>query len=151
MQETAITIWGAKILVIGYGRIGKAVAARLRALGADVTVSARTPSDLAWIRVNGYTPALTGELDDTLSGYDVIVNTVPARILGEQRLSEIADTSLCLDLASKPGGIDFPAAARLGVRAMWALSLPGEVAPTTSGMIIRDTVYNILREQGVMT
>lgn len=149
MQDTAITIWGADILVIGYGRIGKALANRLKALGANVTVSARSPEDIAWIRVAGLTPALTSSLDGTLSQYDVIVNTVPAHVLGEQRLMEIREDSLCLDLASKPGGIDFPVAAKLGVRAMWALSLPGEVAPKTSGMIIRDTVYNILREQGV--
>lgn len=146
MQETAVTVWRSKILVIGYGRIGKTLSRRLRALGADVTVSARSAEDMAWISVDGMTAAETAKLDGTLGRYDVIVNTVPARVLGEKRLKEISADSLCLDLASKPGGIDFNAAAKLGVRAMWALSLPGEVAPTTSGEIIRDTVYNILKD-----
>lgn len=149
MQETAVTVWRSKILVIGYGRIGKTLSRRLSALGAEVTVAARSASDLAWIRVDGMHAVQTAELDGALGGYDIIVNTVPARVLGETRLSEIPEDSLCLDLASKPGGIDFTAAAKLGVRAMWALSLPGEVAPTTSGQIIRDTVYNILAERGV--
>lgn len=52
-----------------------------------------------------------------------------------------------MDLASKPGGLDFAAAAKLGIKAIWALSLPGEVAPTSSGAIIRDTIYNILEER----
>jgi dipicolinate synthase subunit A len=60
---------------------------------------------------------------------------------------ELRDDALCLDLASKPGGMDFAAASRLGVRAIWALSLPGEVAPESAGAIIRDTIYNILEEQ----
>ena len=48
-----------------------------------------------------------------------------------------------------PAGVDFEAAARLGVRAIWALSLPGRVAPVTAGRSIRNTIYNILRELGV--
>lgn len=148
MQETAVTIWNAKILVLGFGRIGKLLSHRLRALGADVTATARTPSDLAWIRAYGYAATETSQIDGTLGGYDVIVNTVPARVMNEARLREVAPECVCLDLASKPGGMDFTAASRLGVRAMWALSLPGEVAPTTSGAIIRDTIYNILRENG---
>jgi dipicolinate synthase subunit A len=46
--------------------------------------------------------------------------------------------------------MDFAAASKLGVKAMWALSLPGEVAPVTSGAIIRDTIYNVLNEKGVL-
>ncbi|MDR0839597.1 MAG: dipicolinate synthase subunit DpsA [Oscillospiraceae bacterium] len=150
MQETAVTVWRARILVVGFGRIGKILCHRLRGLGAHVTASARTPADAAWIRAYGYTPEETGKLDGRLSGYDVIVNTVPARVMNARRLAEVGADCLCLDLASKPGGLDFTAASKLGVRAMWALSLPGEVAPATSGAIIRDTVYNILTEKGVM-
>ena len=29
---------------------------------------------------------------------------------------------------------------------VWALSLPGKVAPTTSAEFIKNTIYNILRE-----
>ena len=53
-----------------------------------------------------------------------------------------------MDLASKPGGVDMEAASRLGVRVIWALSLPGKVAPVTAGKIIRDTIYHILNELG---
>lgn len=150
MQETAITVWCAKVLVIGFGRIGKVLCHRLRGLGADVTATARTPADFAWIRAYGYSCADTSQLDGTLGQYDVVVNTVPSRVMHEARLAELAPDCLCMDLASKPGGLDFAAASKLGVRAMWALSLPGEVAPVTSGAIIRDTVYNILAERGLV-
>lgn len=150
MEETPITLCHSRCLVIGYGRIGKALCHRLKGLGADVTASARSAADLAWIRAFGYTPVKTAELDGNLADYDVVVNTVPFRVFGEQRLREVKADCLCLDLASKPGGIDFAAASSLGVKAMWALSLPGEVAPATSGVIIRDTIYNILSERGLM-
>lgn len=148
MEETPITLCGAKCLVIGFGRIGKILCSRLRGMCADVTASARRCEDIAWIKALGYKAENTQQLDGRLRDYDIIINTVPARIMGQERLSELKKGCLCLDLASKPGGVDFAAASRLGVKAVWALSLPGEVAPVTSGAIIRDTVYNILAEKG---
>ena len=38
------------------------------------------------------------------------------------------------------------AAAALGVRVIWALSLPGKVAPVSSGRYIKDTVYHLMDE-----
>ncbi|MGI6030260.1 MAG: hypothetical protein ACOX7F_02015 [Eubacteriales bacterium] len=40
------------------------------------------------------------------------------------------------------------AAARLGRRCVWALSLPGRVAPVTSGLFIKETICNLLEERG---
>ena len=48
-----------------------------------------------------------------------------------------------------PAGVDFDAAARLGTRVIWALSLPGKVAPVTAGRSIKNTIDNILHELGV--
>jgi dipicolinate synthase subunit A len=45
--------------------------------------------------------------------------------------------------------VDFEKARDLGVKAIWALSLPGKVAPLTAAEFIRDTVYNIMDELGV--
>ena len=52
-----------------------------------------------------------------------------------------------IDLASKPGGIDFSAAAMLNLKVIWALSLPGKVAPVTSGEIIKTAIFNIINEE----
>ncbi len=149
MEELPITIHGARVLVLGYGRVGRAAAGRFAALGAKVSVAARKYADLAWAEAEGYTAERIGELEPWLCGYDLIVNTAPARLLGEKELSGLKPGCLVIDLASRPGGVDFEAAAALGVKAIWALSLPGKVAPVSSGRYIRDTVYNILRELGV--
>jgi dipicolinate synthase subunit A len=149
MEETPITVCHANCLVIGFGRIGKILCHRLRGLGANVTATARNYADLAWIRAYCYEAEETGNIDALLPKFDVVINTVPARVLGENRLRKLRQGCLCLDLASKPGGMDFTAASKLGIKAVWALSLPGEVAPVTSGAIIRDTIYNILGEKGV--
>lgn len=150
IRETPRTLLGSRALVIGHGRIGRLLAHRLQALGCHVAVSSRKYADMAWCRAYGYGALNTEKLEEHLGDFDMVVNTVPAPVLGEDRLRLLNPGCLCMDLASKPGGVDFSAAARLGIHAVWALSLPGESAPTTAGEIIRDTIYNILREQEAM-
>ena len=146
MEELPTTLYDARVLVIGYGRIGKILASRLRGLGARVTVSARSYRDLAWIETMGYQGERTDQLEGWLCNYDLIVNTVPAPVLGRRHLEDLAPECLVIDLASAPGGVDLQAASDLGVKAVRALSLPGKVAPVTSGRIIRDTIYHMLQE-----
>ena len=62
-------------------------------------------------------------------------------------LKHVSRDSLIIDLASKPGGVDFDTAGKLGLKVVWALSLPGKIAPVTSGEIIACTVLNILKER----
>ncbi|MGE4353684.1 MAG: dipicolinate synthase subunit DpsA [Oscillospiraceae bacterium] len=150
IRETPKTLLGSRALVIGYGRIGKTLASRLKDMGVRVAVSSRKYQDMAWCRVFGFEALDTRALEGNLGNFDMVINTVPAPVLDENRLRELKEEALCMDLASKPGGVDFSAAAQLGVHAIWALSLPGEVAPVTAGEIIRDTIYNILREKELM-
>ena len=149
MEELPITLHGARVLVIGYGRLGRVLADRLAGLKARVSVAARRYADLAWAENCGYGVEHTGQLAGWLCGYDLVVNTVPVRVLREAELADLKPGCLVIDLASKPGGVDFDAAARLGVKAFWALSLPGKVAPVTAGKSIKTTIYNILTELGV--
>jgi dipicolinate synthase subunit A len=146
MEELPTTLFGTRVLVIGFGRLGKLLAHRLKGLGARVTVSARNYGDLAWIESYGYWSEHTEQLDGWLGGYQLVINTVPARVLDGARLHDLDPGTLVIDLASRPGGVDFEAAAAQGIKVIWALSLPGKVAPVTSGKIIRDTIYHILQE-----
>ena len=146
MEEMPITIHDSKCLVTGFGRVSKMLCRDLAALGGQVTVCVRKYSDLAWIKALGYTPVHISALDKVISSFDVVFNTVPAVILSENLLSRLKKDCLCIDLASKPGGVDFETAGRLGIKTVWALSLPGKVAPLTSGCIIKDTILNILTE-----
>lgn len=149
MEELPITLHGARVLVIGFGRVGRLTAHRFHALGARVSVAARKWSDLAWAEAYGYVPERLEQLDGGLCAYDLVVNTAPARVLDAARLEQLEPDCLVIDLASRPGGVDLEAAARLGLRVIWALSLPGKVAPVTAGSVLRDTICHILCELGV--
>ncbi len=106
MEELPITLQGAHTLVLGNGRIGSLLAAKLAALGAHVTVSARSPRDFARIEAAGHSSLHTRFLAGHLTGFDLVINTVPARVLGAAELAELPERCLLLDLASKPGGAD---------------------------------------------
>lgn len=149
MEETPITLHGSKCLVLGFGRIGKLLAKMLVGLGAKVTCTARKCHDLAWINSYGYNAIYTDSIANNTTDIDIIFNTIPYKVLNADILSKINKDCLIIDLASKPGGVDFEAAAALRLRVIWALSLPGKVAPVTAGEIIKATVVNILNELGV--
>ena len=149
MEEMPITIHGARVLILGFGRVGRALAPRLQALGARVTVAARRYEAMAWAESMGLGAERLDDLGAWLWGCDLVVNTIPALVLGERELTLIRQDCLILDLASKPGGVDYPAAERLGRRVVWALSLPGKTAPASAGAAIRDTVYHMLEERGL--
>ena len=148
MEQLPITIHGARVLVVGFGRVGRVVAQRMAALGARVSVAARRYESLAWARAMGYGAEKTGQLAGWLCSYDLVVNTVPALVLGEAELADLRPDCLVLDLASRPGGVDPQAAERLGRKVIHALSLPGKVAPVTAGAAIQSTIYNMLHELG---
>ena len=135
--------------LLGFGRLGKLTAHRMHALGARVSVAARKWADLAWAEAYGYVPEHIGHLDGYLCPYDLVVNTVPAPVLGAAELGELKKESLVIDLASLPGGVDLGAAERLGVKAVRALSLPGKVAPATAAAALRTAICHILNELGV--
>jgi len=147
LTHSPITIWDSDILICGFGRIGKMLAERLRALGARVAVSARKPGDFAYIRAMGCEALDTRKLGAELGRFNTIINTIPARILGCERLAQVSPDALIIDLASRPGGVDFEAARAMDLNVLWALGLPADTAPATAGKIIKETLLNILCER----
>ena len=139
------TIAGARCLVVGFGRIGKILARMLKALGAEVTVSARSSTDRAYISALGYDFVNTEKLTE-IRGYNIVFNTVPKLIFDRELLENTDCDTLLIDLASLPGGVDFDAASALRIDAQRALSLPGKCAPKTAGEIIKTTVFRMIEE-----
>lgn len=146
IQETPRTLHDSNILIMGFGRIGKVLAKMLQGLGANVYCEARKREDIAWIRAFGYKPVYIDELEMCLSSMEVIINTIPFQILDRKRIDFLRDDCLIIDLASYPGGVDLQAAKDRNIKAIWALSLPGKVAPITSAEYIKETIDNIIRE-----
>lgn len=146
IENTNKIIHGSEILILGFGRIGKVLARKLAGLSAKVTCAARKDEDIAWIQAYGHKATNINGLGENLKLYDIIINTVPHIILNEERLKYIKKDCLLIDLASNPGGIDKKAVKDNKLKFVWALSLPGKVAPITTAEFIKDTIYNIIKE-----
>lgn len=145
MKNYEGTISGSKCFVCGFGRIGKLIANMLKALNADVTVSARNSKDFAYIKALGYKAVNTEKLKN-IKGYDLVFNTVPVIIFNSELLMNTDQDTIIIDLASLPGGVDFEVAEKLKIDAIRALSLPGKCSPKSAGEIIKNTVFNIIKE-----
>ena len=147
LRRRTRTLWGANILLPGFGPVGQALGVRLAALGASVTVCARRPQQRALAESLGLRAAPLAALEGLAPTFDTVVNTIPAPVLTEGVLARLRPVSLVIDLASKPGGTDFAAAKRLGHTAIHALSLPAACAPDTAGEAVARTVLAILQER----
>ena len=141
------TLWGSAVLLLGFGPVGQAVGTRLAALGAQVTVAARRPAQRAQAESLGMQGVELARLARLAPAFDTVVNTIPAQVLTAPVLARLRPGSLIVDLASRPGGTDFDAAARCGHKAIHALSLPAACAPETAGEIVARTVREMLRER----
>ncbi len=146
IANTNKILHGSNVLVLGFGRIGKVLARKLAGLSTKVTCAARKEEDLAWIKAYGHKATNINLIGKNLSEFDVIINTVPQMILTAEKMEYVKPECLLIDLASNPGGIDKKAAKEKGLQLVWALALPGKVAPTTTAEFIKDTIYNILKE-----
>lgn len=147
MVSGATQLSGSKSLVLGFGRCGAVLADKLRCLGADVTVMERTEKSRARAAAYGL-----GCTDFTKTGfawgaYEYIFNTVPAPVLSETELRQCSKAVTIIDLASKPGGVDYAAAEQLGIQAKLCPGLPGKYAPKTAGEILaKELVYFIEKD-----
>ncbi|MBQ5584627.1 MAG: dipicolinate synthase [Ruminiclostridium sp.] len=146
MEQMPFTLHSARVLVLGFGRVGKLTAHRMRALGARVTVAAADYGDLAWAAAYNYESIRLEELACELGGFQLIVNTIPAQVLDARRLAWVDPAVFILDLASAPGGVDLIRGEELGLHILQAPGLPGRTAPVTAAAAIRDSIYHILWE-----
>ena len=132
-------LMGSQIRICGFGRIGRLLARKLAALGAHVTVAARSREAHALCHILGYPSENTAHLP-ALSRFDAVVNTVPACILPDA--AGARPDCMLLELASSPGG--FGEAARAHPGYVPARGLPGIYAPRAAAACIRDMILQTL-------
>ena len=130
-----------RVLVSGFGRIGKLLALELRAQGAEVSVLSGSETGRAWARALGFEPGG--------GGFDAVLNTAPARIFAPDSLAALRG-ALYVELASAPGGCLPQEAEAAGLRHVAAPGLPGKFAPEAAGRALCRCVCSILEERGML-
>lgn len=155
MENMECSIFSCKAAVLGYGRIGKLLAEKIKYLGANVTVCARKTSDLVWADSRGFNTHTIKYVNSIsslykLKEYDVIFNTVPCRILDEYFASELSPDSLIIDLASEPCGIDEKTVEKYALKYKKISGIPGKYAPVSAGKIIAQTIKMIIEMEEML-
>mgnify|MGYP005769637857 FL=1 len=147
IENTQVNVHGSKIMILGFGRVGKTLAKKLDGLSAKITVVSKEEEELAWAEVYGYTNVQLNKIEDVIKDYDVIVNTIPHIILQGDILQKINKDTLLLDLASGEGGINKEEAQENKINLIKALGIPGKISPITTAKILKETIYEILEEK----
>lgn len=147
INETEETLFGSRCLVLGYGKVAKTLSSYLGCFGAKVTIAARKETDRVLAAINSFNTIELNELISNVENFDIIINTIPAKIIDSSILKRIRNQSLIIDLASKPGGVDFKEAETLGKKVIWALGLPGKVAPKTAAEYIFKYIIETIYER----
>jgi dipicolinate synthase subunit A len=144
IQNTDITIHGSECIVLGLGRCGMSLARTLHAIGARVKVGVRGSAYKARVFEMGLESFDIEDLDQYVRNADLIFNTIPALIITSSVLAQVPHDVVIIDLASKPGGVDYTFAEKRGIKAILAPSLPGIVAPKTAGRILARTITQLM-------
>lgn len=145
LEELPVTLNGLPVLIIGMGRIGTALAMILKGFGADITAAVRNATGAAKAEILGIKSVC---IRDMGADWQLVFNTAPELVLKTEQLEKYPPDTLFIDLASRPGGIDFDSAAALGKKVIWALGVPGKTAPVSAGIIVAATISGILDERG---
>jgi dipicolinate synthase subunit A len=132
IENTAFTIHGASICIVGQGNIGTVLTRTLVALGARITVAARNPVQRAMAYTLGAASIPLEQLQEKAAGFDIICSTVPAPVVTASVIDQLPQHALVIDLSAPPGGCDLAHARRTGRGGIWARAL-GRRAPITVG------------------
>ena len=146
IDETDITLHGNQMMVIGYGRIGKILSNMLRGIGAKVLVIVNSAEAAASAESSSHTAAYFEDMEGHLKDADVIFNTVPKILLDKNNMHHIRKSTLIVDLASPPYGVEVNDSRDFGLKVLYTNSLPGKIAPVTTASYILGTVGSILAE-----
>lgn len=143
-----VTLEEAPVAVIGYGRIGRGLVARLVPLGARVTVVTRSPEGRAAARAAGAPVALppdeTGACPLTRDTR-VVFQTAPAPFSVTGGYAALAPGTLLYDIAG--GTVARAEAEAAGLLLPPSAGLPGRYAPESAGRYIFEEIRDSILEQ----
>ncbi len=148
LDNTEKTLCGRKVLITGFGRIGKSLAILLKPLNLSVTVCIRNDNQQNLAECLGFDTIKYDRLKDTLADTDFIFNTVPVRILDTEDIKTMKNNSIYFELASAPYGADRSLFSS-GAKFVDGGSLPGKYTPHSAGEKIAKIIENLIQRSDI--
>lgn len=147
MQRSERALMDMRLLITGYGLFGRALALRCRAMGAEICIAARREAARQQARTDGMEAIPLEEMGERAAQVHMLLNTVPAWIIGEDVLKALPESAWLLELASAPYGFDREAAERLHPRFEILPGLPGKCVPLSAALTLKDACLALLKEE----
>ncbi len=140
ISSIGFSLYGAKIAILGFGRIGKLLCKYLSAFNARITVLARREESCAYAEALGAEAFLLKDGEDLseLSDTELLFNTVPARVL-TGKWANVFENATVVDLALK-GSIDVAKFKNI----ISGPALPGKYFAKNSAKILFDSIRQYL-------
>lgn len=140
-----LCIDGSRCLVAGYGRVGSVLASKLKALNAETSVMDLNIEKLEEANQSGYAVISVNDSEKELHRFDYIFNTVPALVFTEPLLKRVDKNAVIIDIASKPGGVDYEYCRKHHINANHCLGLPGKYMPRTAALTLLNAIEKSIR------
>ena len=141
------SLFESKILITGFGRVAKILADRLQGLCNDITICARSLKDLSYADSLRYKTISLKQIQSEISDYDIVFQTVPAKIITKNVIEAMNKNTLIIELSSRSVGTDYEYAKKRDIVVVHAPALPEKIAPITAGNILTKSVISIIAEQ----
>lgn len=142
MKKTRTALCDMRVLVVGWGRIGKLLINKLTALCPAVCLMSVNSEARALASALGCTALAPDCPPEVLGSFDAVINTAPAQVIPDLRAFK--GSCILLELASAPGGIDENAAHELGLDLNILRGLPGRYAPESAAKAMLSVIKGVL-------
>lgn len=148
LSDYGYVLRDARIVLIGWGRIAKRLYDMIIHFTKNIDIILRREEEIKKLRADGVTADNFSALENACAYADIIINTVPSLVVNRDVISEMKPNAHLIDLASKPGGIDFNAAFEAGIEAVHLLALPGKCAPISAGIALGKCIIENYEKYG---
>ena len=137
IENTDFSLWKSRILIIGYGRVGKVLAERIMGFKPRLTVTARNERDFSVLDMLGINHMGTSEIAKCKEQFDIVFNTVDIKLSTDT--ARALSSSLFIDLSTF-GGFLGDSYRESNIKYTKLPGIPGKTSPDTAGRIIAETV-----------
>lgn len=131
-----------KVMVAGYGRCGREIATLLQKTGARVTVLARSSDARREAVKDGCNGTEFSYGPEEAQGCQVLINTVPAKVIDKCIIDQLPKDSMIIDIASAPGGCDIDAIRERQLSYKFALGLPSLYMAKSGAEVFAEVIRN---------
>lgn len=143
IQNTDFSIHNSKILVIGFGNVGKPLVKVLESMGSNVFVGVKNKNDI--LNELYFSTKDIEKFIKFVKQSDVIINSAPELTLDKNILEFINPDTYIVDVSSYPYGIDLNHCRNMNKNVTLLPGIPGIIAPKSAGKILTKKIDRTIK------